>query len=394
VNGHEILDDGQTSLFLIKYGEIQLKGDNRSVFEKKLLMMIRKTCAGIPVRVTFKPGRIYLSSDSSNEDAITHALSCVFGIVGFCKATRCGKNMEEISHHALALSKEFVAEGKGTAFKVEARRTDKSFPLTSYEIACKLGDHLLENLGSLNVNVRQPDWVLSVEIRERAFLYGPTKPGLRGLPVGCNGKSLLLLSGGIDSPVAGLAMASRGLLVHAVYFHTPPFTSEQAKDKVKKLSEIMRRYIPGHRLYCVNFSPIQTRLAERAPVKAVTLMARSHMMKIADLLARELCAKSLITGECLGQVASQTPESLHVTGSFAKLPVWRPLIGMDKEDIIKRARAFGTFDISTLPYDDCCTIFAPEHPLIRPDYDEMRAEFAKLETDDLIVEALNGTEEL
>jgi thiamine biosynthesis protein ThiI len=229
--------------------------------------------------------------------------------------------------------------------------------------------------------------VLGIEVREKAYLYGPLAKGLGGLPVGCNGRSVLLLSGGIDSPVAGYLMAKRGLFVDAVYFHTHPFTSERTREKVRDLALVLRRYIPGMRLFIVNFTPVQVKIKETAAPNTVTLMARRAMMRIAEKIA--LCCKStaLVTGECLGQVASQTPESLRFTGDGINLPVLRPLIGMDKNEIIALARTLATYEISIRPYDDCCTIFAPEHPLTKPDTGALNREYAALSLEALLNEA-------
>lgn len=379
-------------MYLIKYGEISLKGENRKLFEKQLRKNILAKLKDIPARIDHKPGRVYLYTQKEYTRQVEHALSTVFGLVGFSKATPCQKNIDIIQEIAIQLAGNYRKNNPGRTFKIEARRTDKSFPLSSYEIACKTGAGICTAFPEFTVDVKNPDWTLSIEVREQVYMYGETFPGLRGLPAGCNGRSLLLLSGGIDSPVAGLLMAKRGLYVDAVYFHTPPYTSEKAKDKVKQLAEVLGTYIPSFKLYGVNFSEIQVCIAQHAPVKAITLFSRAHMMKIANLLAERIHATSLITGECLGQVASQTPESLRFTGSFSALPVFRPLIGMDKEEIILKARKFGTFDISTQPFDDCCTIFAPDHPLIKPKYDEIIDDFHSLQTNELIQKAVGDAE--
>ncbi len=378
--------------FLLKYGEISLKGKNRPFFERMLVSNIRRQLGAFAVRVTQRVGRIYVHYQEAEADGVRHELGKIFGVISYARTVRCGKTFEELCAAGLVLAREALTSRASLTFKIEARRTDKSFPLSSYDIACRLGDYLSAECPGLAVNVRRPDWLLTVEIREQAYLYGPLTPGLCGMPVGCNGRGLLLLSGGIDSPVAGFLMAKRGLNVDAVYFHTPPFTPEGARQKVEDLTRVLRSSIPDMRLFIVDFSAVQIAIKEKAVPKTVTLMSRAAMVRIAETVAAGIRAPVLITGECLGQVASQTPESLAFTESFTLLPVLRPLISMDKNEIIDWARRIGTFDISTRPFADCCTLFAPEHPLIKPDRDKMRAEFASLALDELIEQAARTVE--
>jgi thiamine biosynthesis protein ThiI len=388
--------------FLIKYGEISLKGKNRPYFENKLAANLRKRLAGRKAQVRLKVGRIYVHYDDEAAAAVQAELARTFGIISFARTIKTEKTYEDLCAAASVLAEEALrqaslaqgaAAGKANvAFKIEAGPTDKSFFLTSYEIACRLGEYLAGRHPGLTVNVRQPDWILTVEIRERAYLYGPPLPGLAGLPVGCSGRGLLLVSGGIDSPVAGYLMAKRGLEMDAVYFHTPPYTPEQSKEKVIDLVRALRAFVPGMRLFVVDFSEVQVAIKEKAFAKAVTLMSRAAMVIIAQALARRERAAVLVTGECLGQVASQTPESLAFTGSFAELPILRPLIGLDKNEIIDRAKRIGTFAISTRPFADCCTLFAPEHPVIKPDRDRMREEFLALGLDPLLEKAALAVE--
>lgn len=371
-------------LFMIKYGEISLKGNNRKLFEQKLMQNINLQLRGVPHTVIRRAGRIYLQSKPPFEDTIRTVLKKVCGIVGFCEALQTEKDIEKIGEAALRIVGDLLQNRPAASFKIEARRTDKSFTHTSYQIACTIGDLLRSRYEQLSVDVSRPDWTISVEVREKAYVCGPVVGGTRGLPVGCNGKGLLLLSGGIDSPVAGFLMAKRGLHLDALYYHTHPYTSEQVLHKVKQLCGVLSGYIPHMRLLVADFTETQLAVKERGAANAVTLFSRASMMHIAARIAPRNGALCLITGESLGQVASQTPESMHFTGSFSPLPVFRPLIGLDKEDIIELAKKIGTYELSIQPFPDCCTLFAPKHPLIRPDYTALKQEFAQLEMDDLL----------
>jgi len=371
-------------LFLIKYGEISLKGKKREFFEQRLALNIKQQLARIPFSLQRRVGRFYLEADEQYDQQINRALKKVFGIVSFCKALRTNKDISGIGKAALLIVKQLLDAGTGTRFKIEARRTDKGFAYTSYQIACKVGDLLRSHYKDLEVHVARPDWIITIEIREYAYIYGPTSGAKKGLPAGSNGKGLLLLSGGIDSPVAGFLMAKRGLTLDAVYFHTHPFTSQEVLLKVEDLSRILATYIPGLRLHIVDFTEAQLAIKERCFEKALTLFSRAAMMRIASSLAPRYNALCLVTGESLGQVASQTPESLHFTGSFSSLPVFRPLIGMDKEDIIDLAKQYGSYELSIQPYPDCCTLFAPKHPLTRPHVVRLTEEFNGLALEDIL----------
>jgi len=373
-------------LFLIKYGEIALKGKNRRQFENRLVRNIRYKLKEIPFEISNITGRLYISANKVYNSKISQALKQVLGIVSFVKAIKVEKNIEAITKAAHTLAKELQLSF-GHSFKIESRRTDKSFALNSYEIACQLGDYLKQELPKLKVDVNNPSWILNIEIREHAYLYGPEEKGLNGLPVGANGRGFLLLSGGIDSPVAGFFMGKRGLIVDAVYFHTHPYTSPQAKEKVKTIARLLSSFIPRLKPFIVDFTAVQMAIKENASNPAITLMARASMMRIACMLAEKHEALCIITGESLGQVASQTPESLRFTGSYSALPVFRPLIGMDKEEIIQIAKKIGTYELSIQPFPDCCTLFAPQHPLIKPDFTAMQKEFNKLDLDKLILKA-------
>ncbi len=373
------------SLFIVRYGEIALKGKNRDYFLHKLTFNIKRQMGGIHADTSIKKGRIFVKVTEEDAGRAGSVLAGVFGIVGFAPVVQVKKEMREIGNAAVNLARELLPLGK--KFKIEARRTDKSFPLNSYGIACALGDLLREQLPGLTVSLYDPDWILNIEIRESAYLYGPGSRGPGGLPVGSSGRGLLLLSGGIDSPAAGYLMAKRGLRIDFVYFHTPPYTSGKALEKVEKLAAVLNRYQPGGRLHVVPFTEIQLRINEKAAPDAVTLMSRASMMHAATLIARRRRALCLITGESLGQVASQTLESLAFTGSQTPLPVFRPLIGKDKVEIVTLAETIGTYETSILPHPDCCTLFAPSHPLTRPNMSEMQDLFRSLDLDDLIKKA-------
>ncbi len=388
------MQESPESLYLIKVGEIALKGENRSFFEAKLRQNIRRKLRGAAggVSITGGNGRFLLRAPRGAEDEVRQVLSTTFGITSYSATLRTEKQIDEISRAARELAASLEPSLLAESFKVEARRSDKSFPLNSYQLASALGRLLLDEFPSLRVDVHGPRWILNVEIREKAFLYIDRGEGPGGLPVGCAGRGMLLLSGGIDSPVAGYLMAKRGLHLDAVYFHTYPYTSEQAEEKVKTLVGLLAPYLGGVNLLVVPFTPCQMRIRERAPAEETTLLMRACMMRIAEILAARRRAGSLVTGEALSQVASQTPESIRFTGSVTNLPVFRPLIGLDKEEIIAMARRIGTFETSILPYDDCCALFAPKHPLIRPDFERMRDSFRRLEAESLLLEAAEKAE--
>jgi tRNA uracil 4-sulfurtransferase len=379
-------------LFLVKYGEIALKKRNRGAFVKSLKESIRTKLPSLPLSIHETFHRVFVRFDVAHRDAVADALGKTFGVVSFCDAVHVQNDIAAIVAAARRMAEGFIAEGKGMKFKAEVRRAEKAFPLTSYEVACNIGDALLEAFPALKVDVHAPDWVLNVEIRERTYLYGPSFGGPSGLPTGSSGTGLLLLSGGIDSPVAGWMMAKRGMRIEAVYFHSAPFTSEKAREKVEKLASIIGAWTPGIVLHVVPFTPVLARIKEKANEEEVTLLLRACMMRFATLLAQQMRAMCLVTGESLGQVASQTIESMHFTGSLTELPVLRPLVGMNKEEIIAVAKRIDTFETSNLPYADCCVLFSPEHPLIHPDTPKMRYAYDCLKVEGLLEEALTKTE--
>ncbi len=379
-------------LYLIKPGELTLKGKNRKFFEDRLQASIRRKLEGIPYKLSNRSGRMYIEVDEQCAPEVDRCLRTTPGIAGFAPAVECEKDSIHLVQEALALGDRVLKKGRGKRFKVEARREDKSFPLTSYEIACTLGAELQKQYPELIVDLHRPDWTLYVEIRDKGYLYVDSERGLRGLPVGTSGRGILLLSGGIDSPVAGFLMGIRGMVIEAVYFHSPPYTGEQALKKVESLSECLAQIAGFFTLHIVPFTDIQVAIRERGVWDEATLMNRAAMMKIASRIAQKRKAHCLITGESLGQVASQTVQSIGFTNRFSDIPVLRPLIGMDKEWIMEKAREIGTYEISILPYEDCCSLFSPPHPITRPNPSILQGHWENLGIEELLERALENME--
>ncbi len=380
-------------LLLLKYGEIVLKGANRKYFEDMLCRQLREKAKPIgDFEIYRAQSTIYIEpkSEDCDIDAMMAAAGKVFGIVAICRAAVCEKNMESILETVRAYIPPHMA-GKRT-FKVEAKRSDKRFPLNSMEIAAEAGGVILESCPGIRVDVHDPDITVKVEVREfGAYVHpGPVK-GAGGMPVGTNGRGLLLLSGGIDSPVAGYMMAKRGLAIEAIHFESFPYTSEMARDKVLRLAEIVSEYNRDRMIvHVVSLTHIQEELVKHCEEDYFTLLLRRYMMAIADKVAHKFGCGALVTGESLGQVASQTTEALGVTNPLATLPVFRPCIGLDKEDIVQIARRIGTFETSIEPFEDCCTVFTPRHPRTRPELQKVLVQEEKLPFDELIDEALAG----
>lgn len=356
--------------FLISFGELGLKGENRPYFERILVQNIKEALKNFEkVEVRRTHGRIYVNAAGERE-AVINRLKKVFGIVSISPAKCCLLDLEEIKKAAVEAVKEL--DYKGKSFKVETRRPNKSFPFKSPEISKMVGGYVLRNIEGLRVDVHNPDIEIDVEIREKAFVYCKREKGPGGLPLGSNGRAVLLLSGGIDSPVAGYMAMKRGVRIFPVYFHSFPFTSDRAKEKVIDLCRVMAEYSGKVRLFVVNFTDILKELAEKGKEEYLTILMRRMMVRIAQGIARNLGAKALITGESIGQVASQTMESILCTNEVADIPILRPLIGLDKQEIIEIARKIGTYEISIRPYEDCCTVFVPEHPVTRPRLDSVK----------------------
>ena len=359
------------NVFLIKYGEIAIKGKNRYIFENRLVDTIRKNMKALGNFVVRKEqGRIMvepIGEEEVDKELVINKLTRIFGIIGVAYGTKVEEvSMEAIKRLALHHMKERCAEGPVT-FKVETRRSDKRFPLQSMEVNAQIGEYLLEALeGQVKVDVHQPEVLLMVELRTHTYVYSTTYKGAGGMPYGTNGKASLLLSGGIDSPVAGWMVAKRGVEVDAIYFHSPPYTSERAKEKVVDLAKKVAVYTGGMRVHVVPFTEIQMTIYEKCPHEQLTLIMRRIMMRIAERIAIKNGNMALITGESIGQVASQTLQSLVVTDQVVGMPVFRPLIGFDKEEIVQISKKIDTFETSILPYEDCCTIFVPKHPETKP----------------------------
>ena len=379
--------------YLIKPGELTLKGGNRQSFENVLRRNLAALLKGSLAQISPGNGRIYIHAPSESEEKVEDSLGHLMGISGWAKTRTAEKNREAVLAACVEEGK-LLAEKGIKSFKIEARRTDKSFPLDSYQIRCEAGDAVCGEIPGLKVDVHKPESVIEVEIREKAYIYGNAKQGLRGLPVGTAGRGLLLLSGGIDSPVAGYMMASRGMSLDAVYYHAYPYTSDEAKAKTVKIAEILGRYTQGIRLFVIGFTPMQVRIKERVPESYRTILLRMAMMDCAEKLAGSRGGKCLISGESLSQVASQTIENISCTQSRLKLPVMRPLIGMNKEDIIKFAEKIGTYHTSILPYEDCCVLFSPPHPVLLGDPGEAGRLYTALEAGPLIEDALKNAEKI
>jgi thiamine biosynthesis protein ThiI len=373
--------------YLLKPGELTLKGGNRESFEKILKRNLSAMLRLSGARVINARGRYYVHCEQDGEAAAENALRHLFGISGWAKTRICEKQREAVIEACVEEARLLFEKGL-RSFKIEARRTDKSFPLGSYEIRCQAGDAVLKAVPGLKVDVHKPEGFIEVEIREKAYIYGNACRGLRGLPVGSSGRGLLLLSGGIDSPAAGYMMLSRGMKLDAVYFHAYPYTSEEARQKSLSLAKILGSYGMGLKFFTVNFTPIQGRIKEKSPEAWRTVLLRMAMMECAERLAYRQGAKCLVTGESLSQVASQTVENISCTQSRLGLPVLRPLIGTDKEDIIRLSEKIGAYKISILPYEDCCVLFSPEHPILRGSPAEAGSLYEALECDSLIAEAL------
>jgi thiamine biosynthesis protein ThiI len=379
------------SLFLIKPGEILLKKENQKEFTRRLVQQLHKRLGDIGATIEESPGRFFLFVDDRHAARAEFVLGHCPGLNGFSRATMCPKTPEAILGAAESVAATCLAAGM-RRFKVETRRSDKSFPLGSYAMCAKAGEVLLEKFPPLVVDVHEPDFVITIEIRERAYVYGQTQPGPRGLPSGTSGKGLLLLSGGIDSPVAGYMMAKRGAPLECVYFHAYPYTSMEAQRKVERLALKITAWSGSLRLWVIPFTDVQMQIKKLAREDSTTIMLRSAMMEAADKLARKIGADMIITGESLGQVASQTAENMAITEAPSNLPIFRPLIGIDKEETVGMAKRIGTYEISILPYEDCCVLFSPKHPILKPSLREQVAAYGELGLSPLIEESLSKAE--
>lgn len=383
--------------FLIKYAEIGVKGKNKYLFEEALVQQVKyvlKRCEG-EFKVTRTDGRIYVHALSEFDyDETVDNLKTVFGVSGICPVVY----IEDEGYEKLAAKLiEYVDrtyEDKNLTFKVHTRRARKNYPMNSMELNMELGSAVLEAFPEMKVDVHHPQIMLHVEIREKIYIYSIEIPGPGGMPVGSNGKAMLLLSGGIDSPVAGYMIAKRGVKIDAVYFHAPPYTSDRAKQKVIDLAKLVSRYAGPVYLHIINFTDIQLYIYEKCPHEELTIIMRRYMMKIAETLAKQNDCLGLITGESIGQVASQTVQSLAVTNEVCTLPVFRPLIGFDKMEIVNLSEKIGTYETSILPYEDCCTIFVAKHPVTKPNLNIIKRHEQNLEEkiETLLQKALDDDE--
>ncbi len=382
-------------LFLVRYGEIALKGLNRHAFENVLVSNIKNALRAGEVsgyKVEKEHGRIFVYCLETVEESIQKVLEKAFGVVSFSKAVITNANMEDIIQTATDVLRPYTLSQTPISFKVDTKRANKGFPVKSPEISREVGGKLLEAFPHLKVDVHKPQLVLTVEIREYAYIFMDTIKGQGGMPYGTAGSGVLLLSGGIDSPVAGYMIAKRGLTLTGVHFHSYPYTSERALDKVVSLGRILKKYTGSLKIYSINLLAIQKEIAEKCPSEEMTIISRRFMMQIAERVALQIGAKTLVTGESLGQVASQTIEGLTVTNSAVKMPVMRPLIAFDKTDIIDIAIRIDSFETSILPYEDCCTVFLPDRVVTKPKLASIEKSQGLLDSARLIGEALEQME--
>lgn len=380
-------------MILCKYGEIALKGLNKSTFESMMVKSIKRRLHSLGAfRITKAQSTLYVLplSEEIDVDETVERLSKVFGIVKICRCCILEKDMNEI----LTKSLDYIADEMESVrtFKVDAKRSDKKFPHKSPEICVEMGGVILERFPHLKVDVHNPDVVVTVEVREdNAYVHAGAVEGAGGIPVGSSGRAMLLLSGGIDSPVAGYMMARRGAVIQAIHFEAPPYTSERAKMKVEKLAKLMTAYCGDINFHCVPFTEIQETLRDNCPEELFTIIMRRLMMEIAQRISADNDIQALITGESLGQVASQTMFAMVCTDAACRMPVFRPCIGMDKKDIVEIARNIDTFETSILPYEDCCTVFTPKHPKTHPSVEEVETAQNSYDWEPLIQKAVEET---
>lgn len=384
--------------FLIKYAEIGIKGKNRYIFEDTLVNHIRHSLMEVEGEFIVKKesGRVYVLADGEFDyDETVEALKKVFGIWGICPMVQLPVTMdiEQLKKDVVKYVGEVYGD-KAFTFKVMTRRANKKFPMESNNVNAAIGEAVLDNYPNTKVDVHKPEIMLHVEIREKINIYSEVIPGPGGLPVGTNGRAMLLLSGGIDSPVAGYMIAKRGVVIDAVYFHAPPYTSERAKQKVVDLAKLVSKYSGPMKLHIINFTDIQLYIYDQCPHDELTIIMRRYMMRIAEKIAEESKCLGLITGESIGQVASQTMQSLYVTNEVCSMPVYRPLIGFDKQDIVEIAEKIDTYETSILPYEDCCTIFVAKHPVTKPNLNIIKRSETNLaeKIDEMVKEALDTRE--
>lgn len=379
---------------LVRYGELTLKGTNRKMFVNQLKDNVKR--ALIPLRgyhLKGKRDRMYIElSPEADINEIIQRLSKVYGIKSISPVIKIDKNEEKINQSAIQLSQDFV---KGSTFKVDVKRVDKSFRLDTYELQRQVGGAILKENNNITVNVKNPDYEIKIEVRmDTIYIYEKVIAGAGGLPVGTGGKTLLMLSGGIDSPVAGIEVMKRGVTVEAIHFHSPPFTSEKAKDKVIELTRILAERVGPIKLHLVPFTEIQKQINKVVHPRYTMTSTRRMMMRISDKVVHQINANAIVNGENLGQVASQTLKSMYAINHVTATPVLRPLLTLDKEDIIKKAKELGTFETSIQPYEDCCTIFTPKNPVTEPDFDKVVKYESVFNFDEMIENAVENIETL
>ena len=383
--------------FLIKYAEIAIKGKNRYIFEDALVAQIKYQLKNVEgkFRIVKEMGRIFIYTEGEFDyDETIEALKRVFGIFSICPAVVLeDEGFEKLSQEVTEYVKKLYGE-KALTFKVNTRRNKKTYPMQSMEISSALGGAILDACPNMKVDVHNPDVFVNVEIRNKIYLYSENIPGPGGMPLGTNGSAMLLLSGGIDSPVAGYMIAKRGVTLDAVYFHAPPYTSERAKQKIVDLAKLVAKYSGPIRLHVVNFTDIQLYIYDKCPHEELTIIMRRYMMKIAEEFAKKDGCLGLITGESIGQVASQTIHSLAATNDVCTMPVFRPVIGFDKQEIVDVALKINTYETSILPYEDCCTIFVAKHPVTKPNLQIIKRSEEKLQEkiDEMMKEAVETAE--
>jgi len=385
----------EQNIFIVRCGEVALKGMNKPYFERMLVERIKNALKGLDgVTVRRHEGLIYVRADKTTDsDQIVKQISKVFGVASISPAVEAESNLDAIGEEAVKFMLKLIETRGIKTFKVEAKRADKNFPVKSPDIARIIGAKVLIGCKVLKVDVHEPDCHLFVDLRhDETFIYEEKIAGFGGLPLGTNGKGMVLLSGGIDSPVAAWMMAKRGMVVEAVHFHSYPYTSPRAQEKVEELAGIVGSYCGNIKMHIINLLPIQEQIVQNCPEEETTILVRRFMMRIAEKIAEKNGAMMLITGENLGQVASQTAEALVVTDAVVKMPVMRPLIGMDKVDIMDKAQEIGTFEKSIEPYEDCCTVFLPKHPSTKPKLAKIEESESKLDVDGLVEAAVESEE--
>lgn len=377
----------------VSVGEAALKKANRKYFDDQLIKRMRKSIKDIGFESIYKEqGKIYIESDKENLEQMINRLKNIFGIVYISPCIKVEKEIEDMEKSVLEIIKESLKKKQVNTFKIVTKRIDKNFPIKSPDFSSKMGGFVLENFPSLTVDVHNPDLYVYIDIKNKStYIYADRVNGRGGLPIGISGKGLLLLSGGIDSPVAGFLMAKRGLEISAIHYHSYPFTSERAEEKVKELAKILSRYTGQIKIYSINILEIQKAINENCHEKEMTILTRRFMMRIGERVAKAKGLDALVTGESLGQVASQTIEGINVTNNVVStMPVLRPLIAYDKVDIVDISKDIETYETSILPYEDCCTVFLPKHPITKPKLEDIEVSEERLDVEELVDRAIEN----